>query len=99
MLKLKKYFKIINVFLLTFLGILLINNNQVMAMENNNKNQQKEEYEEFDEAMDILTEGIKYFNKKGIKINLNKITKLLSRNQKRNSPTENSSINSKKIKK
>ncbi|AGL90072.1 SVM family protein [Candidatus Phytoplasma australiense] len=100
MFKLQNQLKIISICLLAVLGMLLIiNNNQVMAMESNNKNQQKKEYEEFDEAIDNLKEGIKYFNKKRIQINLNKITKLLSRNEKRNSPTESSSTNSKKIKK
>ncbi|MDO8064051.1 SVM family protein [Candidatus Phytoplasma bonamiae] len=85
-------------FLMIYLGLfLLININSVMAMENNNKNQQKEDYELLDKEIDNLNEGIKYFNKKGIQINLDKIAKLLSTRQK-NNPTESSSSNSKKIK-
>ncbi|MDV3137673.1 MAG: effector, partial [Candidatus Phytoplasma australasiaticum] len=77
---------------------LLINIHPVMAMDNN-KNQQKEDYDSVDKAINDLKEGIEYFNKKGIQINLTRITKLISTKQKRNNQTENSSSSSKKIKK
>ncbi|XVJ45098.1 effector [Candidatus Phytoplasma australasiaticum] len=65
----------------------------------NNKNQQKEDYDLVDKAINDLNEGIEYFNKKGIQINLTRNTKLKSTKQKRNNKTENSSSSSKKIKK
>ncbi|MDO8030303.1 SVM family protein ['Planchonia careya' phytoplasma] len=83
----------------SYLGLfLLINIHPVMAMENNNKNQQKEDYDLLDKAIDDLNEGIKYFNKKGSQINLNRIIKLISI-KKRNNQKEDSSLSSKKIKK
>ncbi|BAD04662.1 MAG: putative secreted protein, SAP67-like [Candidatus Phytoplasma asteris] len=42
MFKLQNQFKIIRVFLFTFLGFLIINNNQVMAMGNKNSNNNSE---------------------------------------------------------
>ncbi|MEC4559254.1 MAG: SVM family protein ['Conium maculatum' witches'-broom phytoplasma] len=94
MVKLKNQIKTIYLGLITYIGLLFIfNNHQVMAMQNN-KNKQKNEFDIVEEAIDQLNEGIEYFNKKGIQINLNKITKLLSKNEKRKQkPQEDKSIN------
>ncbi|MDO8054676.1 SVM family protein [Candidatus Phytoplasma australasiaticum] len=95
MMQIKNKIHFLPLFFISYLGLfLLINIHPVMAMDNN-KNQQKEDYDSVDKAI----EGIEYFNKKGIQINLTRITKLISTKQKRNNQTENSSSSSKKIKK
>ncbi len=105
MVKLKHKFKTFYFCLITFIGLFFIfNNHQVMAMQNN-KNKQKINLEkeiDTNEAIVELIEGIEYFDKKGIQINLNKITKILYQNEKRKQkPEENKSIfiNNKKLKK
>ncbi|MDV3166527.1 MAG: SVM family protein ['Waltheria sp.' little leaf phytoplasma] len=100
MFRTKAKLQLSKIFLFFSLGLIFISNNSVIAMKNNNKKQQKEDYELFDEAIDNLNEGIKYFSKKGIQINLNKITTLLSIQQIQNdSTTKNSSSNYTKNKK
>ncbi len=97
--QIKNKLYLLPLFLINYLGLfLLINIHPVMAADNN-KNQQKEDYDLVDKAINDLNEGIEYFNKKGIQINLTRITKLISTKQKRNNQTENSSSSSKKIKK
>ncbi|MBS2126154.1 SVM family protein ['Fragaria x ananassa' phyllody phytoplasma] len=99
MVKLKKQFKTIYFCFISFIAILFtINNHQLMAMEND-KNKQKNNFDIFEEVVEQFSEGIEYFNKKGIQINLNKITKLLSQNEKRKQKNEEKSINSKNNKK
>ncbi|EMR14466.1 MULTISPECIES: SVM family protein [Candidatus Phytoplasma] len=99
MIQIKNKLYLLPLFLINYLGLfLLINIHPVMAADNN-KNQQKEDYDLVDKAINDLNEGIEYFNKKGIQINLTRITKLISTKQKRNNKTENSSSSSKKIKK
>ncbi|MDV3184258.1 MAG: SVM family protein [Candidatus Phytoplasma australasiaticum] len=99
MMQIKNKIYFLPLFFISYLGLfLLINIHPVMAMDNN-KNQQKEDYDSVDKAINDLKEGIEYFNKKGIQINLTRITKLISTKQKRNNQTENSSSSSKKIKK
>ncbi|MDV3147178.1 MAG: SVM family protein, partial [Sweet potato little leaf phytoplasma] len=99
MMQIKNKLYLLPLFLINYLGLfLLINIHPVMAADNN-KNQQKEDYDLVDKAINDLNEGIEYFNKKGIQINLTRITKLISTKQKRNNQTENSSSSSKKIKK
>ncbi|WP_017193785.1 SVM family protein [Vaccinium witches'-broom phytoplasma] len=81
MFKLKNQFKIIYLCLIIFVGLLfIINNQQLMAMQNN-KNKQKSDVDLMEEAVEELSEGIKYFNKKGIQINLDKIMKLLPKKE------------------
>lgn len=80
MFKLKNQFKIIYFCLITFISLLFIFNNKVMAMQNN-KNKQKSDVDLMEEAVEALSEGIKYFNKKGIQINLDKIMKLLPKKE------------------
>ncbi|MDO8005592.1 SVM family protein [Candidatus Phytoplasma australasiaticum] len=99
MMQIKNKLYLLPLFLINYLGLfLLIDIHPVMAADNN-KNQQKEDYDLVDKAINDLNEGIEYFNKKGIQINLTRITKLISTKQKRNNQTENSSSSSKKIKK
>nr|ABU55760.1 hypothetical protein [Clover phyllody phytoplasma] len=80
MFNLKNQFKIIYLCLITFISLLFIFNNKVMAMQNN-KNKQKSDVDLMEEAVEELSEGIKYFNKKGIQINLDKIMKLLPKKE------------------
>uniref|UniRef100_UPI0012EB5444 SVM family protein n=1 Tax=Chrysanthemum yellows phytoplasma TaxID=238674 RepID=UPI0012EB5444 len=76
---------IINIYLFIFLGLLfIINNQKVMAMENNSKDKLKKDIDIIEKAIDTLEENVKYFTKKGIQINLDKLTKLFSNNKKRN---------------
>ncbi|WP_024563505.1 SVM family protein [Candidatus Phytoplasma tritici] len=90
MVKLKNQFKIINIYLFIFLGVLfIINNQKVMAMENNSKDKSKKDIDIIEETIDTLEENVKYFTKKRIQINLNKLTKLLSNNKKRNASAQN----------
>ncbi|WP_341266770.1 SVM family protein [Candidatus Phytoplasma fraxini] len=53
MLKLKNQFKIISIYLFVFIGLLFINMNQVMAMQNN-KNKQTSEKEPTNEEVDCF---------------------------------------------
>ncbi|MDV3143803.1 MAG: SVM family protein [Candidatus Phytoplasma australasiaticum] len=94
MMQIKNKIHFLPLFFISYLGLfLLINIHPVMATDNN-KNQQKEDYDLVDKAINDLNEGIEYFNKKGIQINLTRITKLISTKQKRNNQTENSSSSS-----
>ncbi|WP_017193212.1 SVM family protein, partial [Italian clover phyllody phytoplasma] len=72
-------------YLFIFLVLLfIINNQKVMAMENNSKDKLKKDIDILEEAIDTLEENVKYFTKKGIQINLNKLTNLFFNNKKRN---------------
>nr|ARE29779.1 putative effector [Crotalaria phyllody phytoplasma] len=99
MIQIKNKLYLLPLFLINYLGLFLLINIHPVTAADNNKNQQKEDYDLVDKAINDLNEGIEYFNKKGIQINLTRITKLISTKQKRNNKTENSSSSSKKIKK
>ncbi|WP_323847821.1 MAG: SVM family protein [Phytoplasma sp.] len=99
MFKFKKQFKIIYFYFIIFIGLLFIfNNNQLIAMQNI-QNKLKIDLDIAEEAVDKLIQSTEYFNKKGMQINLNKITKLLSKDDKRKQKTVDEYINSKNNKK
>lgn len=86
MVKIKHHLLFLNIFVFIGLSLFFITtNNSVMAMENNTyntyKGEQKKDNDILDEAIEHLDEAIKYFNKKRIQIILDKITKLLSKNE------------------
>ncbi|AGL90058.1 hypothetical protein PA0263 [Candidatus Phytoplasma australiense] len=63
MFKLQNQLKIISICLLAFLGMLLINNNQVMAMENNNLEEKEINFSKNKKKLNFISEHYKYTNK------------------------------------
>ncbi|MDV3198478.1 MAG: SVM family protein [Vigna little leaf phytoplasma] len=91
MVQLKKQLYLLKIILFIGLGLslLIFDNFSVMAMQNNYKHQLKKDAELVDKAIDDLYEGINFFDKKNIKINLNHITQKINKSLfKTNKKTE-----------